>query len=261
MKTYRLSGWFLAALLTLVSSACAIAGDPDDDFTNLSEISVGSNPYSNTRVVGTIDVGFSRRILYAHTPRYRAVKFHAQAGSQLELYVRSTQGDAMAWLTDIYFNVIAFNDDANDETNANISIGSFAKTGDYYLVFRDKNLESHYFDVAVVQLDVPSNAPSVDAVEAAYESLVTSRTLPTMEVPGGMLPFLARSLYDRWHAEVLATPGLQVNAYALDVDRQTVWLVRRYLPGTGVSAAAYVETGPMLGIAGGASELIDSWEH
>lgn len=261
MNAYRLTRLAgLAGVLTVVS-ACAIASDDDADFTEVAEISAGSNPYSNTRVVGTIDLGFARTVLYAHTPRYRALKFHAEAGTQLELFARSTHGDPMLWLADAGFHVLAFNDDANEESNANISIESLAATGDYYLVFRDKHLESHYVEVAALQLNLPPNAPTVAAVETEYEALVTASALPTMEVPGSWLPYLAKGLYERWRTELSAAPGVQVNAYALTVAGQTVWLVRKYQPGSGLEAAAYVETGPMLGIAGGATELIDSWEH
>ena len=58
-----------------------------------------------------------------------------------------------------------------------------------------------------------------------------------------------------------STPGLQVGAYRLTVGTQTVWLVRKYLPGSGMEAGAYVQTGAMIGIAGGATENVDSWEH
>ena len=70
----------------------------------------------------------------------------------LEVYVRSTQGDPITWLVGPNLDIVGESDDANEETNSNISIESLAETGDYYILFRDKNYESHYFDVAPVQL-------------------------------------------------------------------------------------------------------------
>ena len=258
--TMKATGMLVAGLMTVVS-ACAQGGDADDDSFDVAELGAKSDATPNTKLVGTVDVGFSRRVLYKQTPRYRAVKFHAEAGTMLEVFVRSTQGDPVTWLTDENLDVIAFSDDANGETSSNISIESLAATGDYYIVFRDKYLASHYFDVAPVQLNLPANAPAVADIETAYEGLVASSALASAQIAGTALPFLAKGLHDRWNSDKASTPGLQVGAYALDVSGQTVWFIRKYLPGTGMEAAAYVESGPMIGIAGGASELIESWEN
>jgi hypothetical protein len=166
----------------------------------------------------------------------------------------------MMWFTDANLHVLDFCDDANEETNANISIESLAETGDYYIVFRDKHLESHYFDVAPVQLNLPANAPTVEQIETVYEGLVTSHALASKAVPATNLPYLAKGLYDRWAADAAST-GAQVNVYALDVAGQRVWFVRSYAAATGMQGGAYVESGPMVGAAGGSSELIDTWEH
>jgi hypothetical protein len=252
--------YWVSALLTVVG-ACADAGDEAEDFGDATSLSGAADGQGNTKLVGTVAVGFSRTVLYKTTPRYRAVKFHGEAGSMLEIFVRSKHGDPMTWLTDANLHTIAYSDDANEETNSNISIESLAATGDYYIVFRDKDLDSHYFDVAPVRLDLPANAPMVEQIETVYEGLVAAHTLGSKQVAASALPYLAQSLHDRWLADAASTPGLQVNAYALDVAGQRVWFVRKYLPGSGVEAGAYVESGPMVGIAGGTSEQIESWEH
>lgn len=250
------------SVMTVVCSCAAQAGDEDDDFGDVSELSTKADSSTgNTKLVGTVALGFSRNVLYSRTPRYRAVKFHADAGTQLELFVRSKHGDPMMWLTDASLHTIEFSDDANEETNSNISIESLATSGDYYIVFRDKHLDSHYFEVAAVPLNLPANAPTVEQVEPVYETLVSSHALATKQVAASALPYLAKGLYDRWTTEVTSTPGLSVGAYALDVAGQRVWFIRKYLAGSGMEAGAYVASGPMIGVAGGASELIDSWEH
>ena len=255
------TGFYMSAVLA--ATGCATSGDPmldEDDFSNESALAGGADFASTVKVVGTVDVGFARNINYTSTPRFRAVKFHVEAGAQLELFVRSTQGDPIAWFSDKNFKVIDRSDDANEETNSNISVESVATTGDYYLVFRDKFLENHHFTAAVVRLDLPANAPTV-AIEPVYEALVTAGTLNTVKVATTGLPYLAQALADRWATEVPSTPGLQVGAYRLTVGTQTVWLVRKYLPGAGMEAGAYVQTGAMIGIAGGTTEKVDSWEH
>ncbi|HEX5062417.1 MAG TPA: hypothetical protein VFV99_23760 [Kofleriaceae bacterium] len=255
MKTLN---WLLAAGLMTLVGACAEGGD--DDLSDASELSLSANAFSHTKIVGDVDLGFSRSVLYKSSPRYRAVRFHAEAGTMLEVYVRSTHGDPTTWLTDVNFKVIAHNDDANEETSSNISIESLAKTGDYYVVFRDKHYESHYFDVAPVQLDLPAHHPMVPDVETIYEALVASHTLATKQISGDGLPFLAKGLYARFTSEA-AAEGAQAAAYAIEVDGETVWLVRKYKAGEYLVVGAYVESGPMLGIAGGTSELIDNWEY
>lgn len=252
----------VAGLLTVVGACAADVGEPADDLSEVSALDGKSDtPLSTIKFAGEIELGFGRRVLYTKSPKYRAVKFHAEAGTMLEVYVRSTHGDPVTWLVGPKLDIVGESDDANEETNSNISIESLEETGDYYILFRDKRYESHYFDVAAVQLNLPANAPTVQQIEPVYEGLVANNTLASAEVAGKALPFLAKGLYDRWTADKKAVPGLQVNAYALDVAGQTVWLVRKYLPGAGLEAGAYVESGPMVGIAGGASELIDSWEY
>src|SRR5688572_30304331 len=142
MKSFRL---LLMAAVTL-AGACAQRAEEDEAFSAIDE-SAKSDGAGNTKLVGTNKIGFGRRVLYTSTRRYRALKFHAEAGTMLEVYVRSTQGDPITWLTDANLEVLAVSDDANEETNSNISIENLDATGDYYIVFRDKNLESHYFDV------------------------------------------------------------------------------------------------------------------
>ena len=81
-----------------------------------------------------------------------------------------------------------------------------------------------------------------------------------MKVASTGLPYLAKALADRWATEVASTPA-SGRVLRLTVGTQTVWLVRKYLPGSGMEVGAYVQTGAMIGIAGGATENVDSWEH
>ena len=133
--------------------------------------------------------------------------------------------------------------------------------GDYYVVFRDKQRASSTLNVAVAKVNLPTNAPSVEAVGAAYEALLTAGTLAAHQVSPNGLPFLTKGLYNRWNAEKANVPGLQVAIYNLDVGGQPVYFVRKYLPGTGIEAGAYVSVGAMIGIAGGSSEHIESWQN
>ena len=223
--------WMLVVGVMTIVCACADSGSEADDLSELGDLSSEvAKADGNTTLVGSVELGFGRRVLYRSTPRYRAVKFSAEAGTMLEVYVRSKHGDPITWLTDGNLQILAMSDDANEETNSNISIESLAATGDYYIVFRDKHHESHYFDVAPVQLNLPANAPAVETIETVYEARVAASTLAAAQVSASALPFLAKGLFDRWAADKASTPGLQVGAYKLAVAGQSVWLVRKYLP-------------------------------
>ena len=261
------TGWnklLLAAGLLTVMGACA--ADVDEGTDDLSEVSAldskSDAPLSTIKYVGEVELSFGRRVLYTKSPKYRAVKFHAEKGTMLEVYVRSTQGDPITWLVGPNLDIVGESDDANEETNSNISIENLAETGDYYVVFRDKHYESHYFDVAPVQLNKPANAPTYDQFKPVYEGLVNAHTLASTEVkPGTEMPYFPKTLFERWKREAASSPSVQVKAYALQVAGQTMWFIRRYEPTRGMSGIAYCQTGQMVANVGGAGELIDNAEY
>jgi hypothetical protein len=212
--------------------------------------------------MGEVDLSFGRRVLYTKSPKYRAVKFHAEKGTMLEVYVRSTQGDPITWLVGPHLEIVGESDDANEETNSNISIESLAESGDYYIVFRDKHYETHYFDVAPLQLNKPANAPTYAQFKPVYEGLVNAHTLASTEVKAGTeLPYLPKTLLERWKRESKSTPSVQTNAYAFQVAGQTMWFIRRYEPGQGMSGIAYCATGQMVANVTGSGELIEDAEY
>jgi hypothetical protein len=263
MKFLGFQKVLLAAGLLTVVGACAVdAGDETDDLSEISALDGKSDtPLSTIKFVGDIELSYAKRVLYTKTPKYRAAKFHAEKGTMLEVYVRSTQGDAMAWLVGPHLEIVAESDDANEEKNSDISIESLAETGDYYVLFRDKHYESHYFDVAPVQLNKPANAPTYEQFKPAYETLVNAHTLAGAEVkPGTVMPYFPTMLLDRWKREAKNTTQ-QVNAYALQVAGQTMWFIRKYQAGQGMTGIAYCQSGQMVANVGGTGELIDDAEY
>src|SRR5690606_3262488 len=118
------------------------------------------------------------------------------------------------------------------------------KTGDYYVVFRDKKLSPSNLKVAVAKVNLPANAPSVEAVGAAYEAALQQGTLASNQIDPTGLPFLPKGLYERWDAERATVTGLEVAVYEFSVAGQTVWFVRKFLPGTGFEGTAYAADCP-----------------
>ena len=93
----------------------------------------------------------SSTISYAKTPkRYRAIKFSGAEGDSIEAWVRSSNGgDAVAWVLDNDFKILAMNDDADKTTlDAHIRLTLPANpSATHYVVLRDYALRSAKFTV------------------------------------------------------------------------------------------------------------------
>jgi hypothetical protein len=136
-------------LTCLILSACGKA-PATDDFSDLSGLDEKSDSFSyRMKLVGSLTYGTSATTKYTQTPRYRAFKFTAQADDAISAWVRSTQGDAVAWLLDASYNVVTFNDDADATTSDAHLVAHLGTAGTYYIVLRDYNLATHYFTVSL----------------------------------------------------------------------------------------------------------------
>lgn len=104
-------------------------------------------------IVGTLAYGQTvGNIAYKNPAKYRAFKFEGKNGDQIDIWVRSGNGDAVAWVINDQFKILALNDDGDGTTsNAHITFtlpgNSNPASFTYYLVFRDYNLESANFNV------------------------------------------------------------------------------------------------------------------
>jgi hypothetical protein len=139
------------------AAACTQPKAPvSDDFSGLD---AKSDSFSyRMKIVGSLDYGqTSSSTKYTHTPRYRAFKFGGNAGDQVDVWVRSTDGgDAVTWVLDNGFHVLASNDDADDTTlDSHISVTLPANASiTHYVVFRD-----YYTDTAHFTVDLANTAP------------------------------------------------------------------------------------------------------
>jgi len=143
--------YFLTTLLTV--TACTDAKAPiDDDFSPLAGMDTKSDTFSyRMKIAGSLTYGQAQTVAYTKTPRYRAMKFAGNAGDQVDAWVRSTDGDAVAWLLDNSFHVIASNDDADDTTlDAHLAVTLPASASvTHYIVFRDYQLASSHFAISL----------------------------------------------------------------------------------------------------------------
>jgi hypothetical protein len=128
--------------LSLLVAACNQPGSsksvPNDSFASAKSDSAWSADYC----AGAIEYGHPIATMAADC-RYRMLWFDAKAGDAVDAWVRSSDGgDAVAWLLDAQFNVIAQNDDADENTvdahvSAVLPANADAKVTTYYLAFRD----------------------------------------------------------------------------------------------------------------------------
>jgi hypothetical protein len=132
----------------------ACAGDPrtePDDFAELAIAGVKGDAFEDM-IVGSIEYGeVLGGIAYRYPPRYRIVKFAADAGDRIDLRVRSLDGDPMAWILDDDLSLLGYNDDASSSTlNARVRLEIPAHPSrTHYVVVR----EYHHAD-ATFQIEL-----------------------------------------------------------------------------------------------------------
>src|SRR5262249_54073616 len=107
----------LVFLLAMIG--CGGKQVPNDNFDDLAGVDLKSDVFSSRmKVVGSLRPGESSdSIRYSKSPRYRAVSLSGKGPATLSVVVRSTDdGDAVTWLLDSRFHILAKNDDADDTT-------------------------------------------------------------------------------------------------------------------------------------------------
>ncbi len=99
-------------------------------------------------VVGAIVLGqMSGPIEHSGQPRYRALKFEAEVGDVFDGWVRTPDGDAMAYLLRSDFKTIVANDDAEPTIKDAHVTATIDKSGTYYIAFREHDFEPATFTV------------------------------------------------------------------------------------------------------------------
>src|SRR5256885_8751430 len=102
-------------VLLVAAAGCSVAKSPsDDDVTAAFVADAKADLPANTKWLGDLDGPGAPQfpVLYTKKPKYRSVGFWGTAGDVFDIWVTSTDGDAVAWLLDFQGNVLASNDDA-----------------------------------------------------------------------------------------------------------------------------------------------------
>jgi hypothetical protein len=139
-------------LLAFTVAACSTTKAPTtDDFSSLAGVDEKSDSFSKRmKIVGSLSYGdTSDSVAYHNPPRYRAFKFVGSSQDQVDVWVRSADGDSVAWLLDGSYKTVARNDDADDTTTDSHMTATLAGAGTYYIVFREYSLGDATFDVSL----------------------------------------------------------------------------------------------------------------
>jgi hypothetical protein len=128
----------------------------NEDFSDLAGLDDKSDAFSyRMKLIGSLDYGQTSSVVsYTSSPRFRAFKFAGQKGDKVDIKVHSTNsGDAVTWLVDNGYNVLASNDDADGSLDSHITATLPGNTNPdivtYMIIFRDYDLAKKKFTVTL----------------------------------------------------------------------------------------------------------------
>ena len=103
-----------------------------------------------SEIIGDLRYGQTSAIVsYTENPLYRAFRFQGKRGDVIDAWVRSTSGDARAWLLDAAFQNVVTNDNANASTTDSRLLTTLKRDGAYYVAFREATREDASFTVSL----------------------------------------------------------------------------------------------------------------
>ena len=129
----------------------------DDDFSDLADAKADAFS-TKMKLVDSLSYGTEADVHYTKTPTYRAYTFSADVGNTVDVWVRSSNGDPVAWVLDSTFKILGKNDDASaNQTDSHIELTiPETKTTDasttpnvYYVVARNSTTASADFKVTI----------------------------------------------------------------------------------------------------------------
>jgi hypothetical protein len=141
----------VVAFAALSGCSTESSGKESDDVGSIeSELKL-----SGTRYLGKLTNGESRTGYYYNPPRYRSFGFDAKGGDEITVDIKSFEGDAVGYITDSKYTVLAYNDDHGNSLDSQVTYKVPASQGarSFRIVFRDYDLLDATF---TVKLDIQS---------------------------------------------------------------------------------------------------------
>ena len=227
---------------SLLLAACSGKAAVHDDFSDLTGMDEKSDSFSyRMKILGSLSYGdASSSVKYTKSPRYRAYKFAGYEGDKVDFWVRSSDGDSVAWLLDNSFHVLATNDDADDNTlDSHVVLTLPANdSATHYIVYRDYSLSTSHFsvDLAVQPYDtscaVDDDCTAVDrggccpdgsefavntSSTADYAASVACTVTPRPLCPQHMIndTRAAQCNYDTGHCHMIAPEDIRCGGFTM----------------------------------------------
>ncbi len=150
MRSARLSSLvFVSMLAVSLSTTIACSSSESGEEVGTSQDAIRA--LQPGEVLGKIVSGETKTIDYTSTPRFRAVSFFANRGDEVDIWARSTTGDAMLWLAASDYTNVALNDDADATTSDAHIKTKLAKAGQYFIVLRDHFERAAQFSLSLTK--------------------------------------------------------------------------------------------------------------
>lgn len=139
----------VAGLVVAFASLAGCQAEPSEKGSEDVSSTESELRLSGTRYLGKMMSGETRTGYYYNPPRYRSFGFDAKGGDDITVDVKSAEGDAVAYITDSSYNVLAFNDDYGGSLDSKVryKVPAYAAAGSYRIVFRDYDLLDATFTV------------------------------------------------------------------------------------------------------------------
>lgn len=155
----------LVAVVSAISmAACAAPTDEQEDDVASAEGELRG--LSAAEILGDLAYGqTSPPVAYTKKPTYRAYRFEAQAGDEVDIWVRSTDGNPRAWLLTSSFANVVSNEDADATTKDAHITRVIEKAGTYYIAFREGAGKSANLTVSLAKLE---DAPAPGGCAAKF---------------------------------------------------------------------------------------------
>src|ERR1700749_2201555 len=132
----------LFALISLAGCQQAAKAPVNDTF------SLGTDNASPAKTIAPITYGKTTKPIKTRGD-YGWLQFQGAIGDNVDIWVRSNDGDAVAFLLDSQDNIIAKNDDADATTTDAHLPAPLAANGTYYIAFRESFYARASFTVSL----------------------------------------------------------------------------------------------------------------
>jgi cysteine-rich repeat protein len=164
----------IAAFSFVVATLVAGCGTPVILDESSSSSAIGElRILADDEIVG--DLGFGETvgpIAYTDTPKYRALRVQALAGDLLDARIRTTDGEAIAWILASDFRTLAASALEPRRRDATVTHRA-ASAGTYYVAFRERDQENATFAVSLAARVVETDAGAEGGIDGSADASPT----------------------------------------------------------------------------------------